>query len=182
MKSLIALLIFLCGCCPKICRPNVTNYPIEEQLSEGVRTPKGALVVWHGHSVSKDMLAKVDADIDFVENCVAKHYRVYRRPKRSCYVIYIAPDSRPACADPDQQVFGRAPDSACKEKGLEPTEDCPCGWRVVIQDGKYIVTTPNLYMLRAGLTELLTGTSAYYIWHPYPEMRWITECAKPPIE
>lgn len=165
--------LFGCGC-PRIGRPNVTDYPTSKK--EALRTAMGAYIVPNGNYVSGDMLKEVDYDIDEVLACIKRNYpKYYRDIDYSCFVIVLADDWRVACEDPNQQVFGEVPHEACELKGFEEKEGCKCGMRVVIQSGKYVVTTPNLYMLPAGIVEIVTGWQSVDIY----EDNKMAECAAP---
>lgn len=176
-RILIFLLLFaigaamtwlLAGCCPRIARANVTAY----QIGKGkcVYTPAGACVIPNDNTVDEALLAEVDRKIVETEKCVYEHFPKYKRNvKQSCYVVYIPNDIRVACQDKEQFVFGKAPLEACEAKGFGPKEDCPCGWRVAVQDGQYIITEPHLYLFRAGVAELITGWRQVDIWQS-PEM------------
>lgn len=39
-----------------------------------------------------------------------------------------------------------APAEGCTDKGLVPTEECPCQWRTLMQDGHVIITPPTIYL------------------------------------
>jgi len=159
-----AALIFLGGCgCPQISRPNVTHYPVDGTV---IVTPDGALVYPSGNIVDQPTADAIDDKIDAVQACLDKNFPRYHAGKapKKCFRIVIAPDWRAACKGEGQQVFGKAPQSACTAKGFEEDPECPCGWRSAVQDGKYIVTTPNLYMLGQGLCEYLSGWPASELW------------------
>ena len=174
---LLALCIFiaflLCGCgCPYISRMNYTSYSIN--LNEAVTTPLGAKVIKNGNEFSDEDLQKVDEHITATEECVKEWKRTqpdvmhrnynWKAPNRSCYTVVLAPDIRMSCNDPAMEIFGKAPQESCDAKGFEYKEGCECGFRVVIQDGQYICVTPNLYLFRAGVVELLTGYPSGDLW------------------
>lgn len=158
----VSLAAVFIGCgCPRIARHSITDYPVDLATCE--RTPTGACVVPGPHAVDDELLHQVDDVIAHTEACLSKLLPRYfkRNVDRSCYVIVLAPDARPSCEDADKQLFGHAAPEACLAKGITPKPGCECGWRVAIQDGRYIVVTPNLEMLAAGLAELRTG------WRPF---------------
>jgi hypothetical protein len=171
--GLLCLLCWAYACgCPRIARPSATHYAVDK--TQCTYTPEGACVLLNHNIVSDSWYELLDAKITATEACLKTWYatkpdvlhRVYnwKAPARSCYVVYVPDDWRVACEDPDQQVYGKAPQEACEAKGFEPKEGCECGWRTNVQDGSVIVTTPNLYLVQQSVIELLTGYPAYYIW------------------
>jgi len=177
--ALLAFCLFMAvGCgCPKIARYSYTQYSIDKR--ECIRTPEGACILTNGNIISDAWLEEVDKKITETEKCIGIWKKTkpdilhrdpsWKPPKRSCYTILLPGDWDVACSDSRQQVFGRAGNGSCLGKGLPPTEECPCAWRVVLQDGNVIVTTPNLYMLRPGVVELLTGYDSRNLWNT-PEL------------
>lgn len=81
-----------------------------------------------------------------------KHFPAIRRQ----FKIKIAPDWHYAC-DGQTMVFPcRINPNACRNKGLEPTPECPCSCHSTIQDFD-IITTPQLIVLAGELVRLTTG-------------------------
>jgi len=167
----ISVIVFGCGC-PRISRPNYTNYEINKR--DAVRTPMGSYVILNGNIVGEDFLDTVDEKITKTVECLDDNFPKYRAGNvgRECFVIYIPNDWRYACQDSEQQIFGKISQEACAMKGFEENPDCPCGLRVAVQSGKYIVTTPNLFLFRSGVAEFLTGWSSNYQW----ENKKMIEC------
>lgn len=168
----LAFLVVMYGCqCPRICRPNVTDYPISKK--DAVRTPLGAYVIPTENVVDDLMLADIDNQITEVEICLKDffwnykdtlHKRKWNPPERHCYVIYLVADWRISCEEPVCQIFSEVSPEACALKGFVPKEGCVCGLRGVIQDGKHIVITPDLYFLKIQVVEFLTGYRSNDIW------------------
>jgi len=163
---------YSCGC-PRIARSNaVHSYNADH--SGCSFTPMGACVITNNNVVSDSYYLIIDDKITATESCLKSWYaerddalhRVYnwKAPARSCYTVLLPDDWRVACEDPEQQVYGHAPQEACDAKGFEADLNCPCGWRTSLQSGNVIVTTPNLYMFRQSVVELLTGYAPYYAW------------------
>lgn len=85
-----------------------------------------------------------------------KYDRVKNGFDRSRFRVKIAPDWRYAC-DGQTMVFPCGVDpKPCRDKGLEPTPECPCSCRSTIQDSD-IITTPQLIILAGELVRLTTG-------------------------
>ena len=75
--------------------------------------------------------------------------------KRAWLSVYIATDSTVSPCTGHQLLPYPAPDRLCLDKGQEPTAECPCRWRGAIQDGYWIVVTPDLRMLKEQVTRLV---------------------------
>ncbi len=152
--------------------PQGVNDEIDKSKCE--YTPKGACVLLNETIVSDSFFLLVDDKITATEACLKGWYaerddvlhRVYdwKPPVRSCYTVYVPNDWHVACEDPEQQVYGKAPQEVCDAKGFKANSDCPCGWRTNVQNGSVIVTTPNLYLFRQSVAELLTGLSSGLLW------------------
>jgi hypothetical protein len=80
---------------------------------------------------------------------------------RSCLTIMVAPDWHVSCTG--EQVFGTAPDASCTVKGEQPTPQCPCAFRAIIQDNCTIITTPNMKILAGQLTTLMTSCNNAWV-------------------
>lgn len=75
---------------------------------------------------------------------------------RSCIVVKVPEWHVSSCTG--SQLFPcSVPVLSCLNKGQTPTLECPCSCRAIIQDNSMILTTPNLELFPARLTELLTG-------------------------
>lgn len=71
--------------------------------------------------------------------------------------VIIPPDWHIGCLG--KEVFPcSVPKESCTQKGLEPTEECPCSCRGIIQDQNIIVTVPGLEIYKAVVVEYLTGS------------------------
>jgi len=123
---------------------NVTNYSYNIETY----TPDGIPVVTNNYKIN---LYKIDAMINQVELCLEMYL------KRDCFSVviphdvYISPCS-------GQQLFPCDIDPIhCEEKGIIPTEQCPCNCRATIQDENIIITTPNLLLFKAELIRMMTG-------------------------
>jgi hypothetical protein len=71
----------------------------------------------------------------------------------SCISIRVV-NPVPSCST-WQLLPAPAPNELCRAKGLEPTPECPCMWRSLIQDDYTILTPPALYLWDVG--RALTG-------------------------
>lgn len=174
MKYLPILCLFLVSCgCPKISRKvEWVSYPVDK--SECVKTPLGACVIPNGNPLPEEKLQRIDEMITATERCIQEWNKTkpdvlhrnyhWKPPKRSCYVIIFPDDWRKSCINPEQGIFGKAPQESCAAKGLEEDPDCPCGFRVCLQKGRYIVVAPDLALFRSGIVELLSGYPTHELW------------------
>lgn len=123
---------------------SVTAYKIRESTS-WPRTAKGVRVA----NSTPAQRAEVDKRIDELEACLGKPI------KRDWLSIYIATDSTVSPCTGQQLLPYPAPDRLCIAKGVTPTAECPCRWRSAIQDGYYVIVTPDLRMLKQEVARLV---------------------------
>lgn len=98
---------------------------------------------------------------------------IRRDVDRKAFDVYLADDWRPACRDPKEQTFPcQIGPQGCLAKGLDPTPECPCMCRSVVQSNRTIITTPNLKLFPAELVRLVTGCNV--VWAGP-----LAECAQP---
>lgn len=145
---------------------NITHLNVKPNL----KTPKGIKV--DNSSGQEIDLDKIDSRIDSMEMCFkdivkdklvltdqqARDADCYRREfkledvtiKRNCLTLKIVKPVSSKCSD--WQFIGVKADSdkGCLDKGLKPTPECPCQWRVAIQDQNVLVTPPALYLWDIG--------------------------------
>lgn len=75
-----------------------------------------------------------------------------------CLAVKVPKKWETSCIDAGIQLLPiDAPDWYCLQKGLTPTNECPCRWRAGIQDGNVLITTPDLGMFRHELMRYITG-------------------------
>jgi len=169
-RSKVILLVFawlvLVACCSTISRPVPLSYDVNNVKT--VKTPKGVVIALNGNQVDNNWFKRVDTIIERTARCVNEVYPRKSMPKMSCWKLYIPPDWRWSCNTDSEgnkyQLFGIAPQEACKQKGFEEDPDCPCGLRVAVTHENWIVVPPDLRLLNAGVVELMTGWLPYYIW------------------
>lgn len=94
--------------------------------------------------------------------------------QKSCLRVAIPPDWRVSACSGEQVFPCQVPDASCLQKGQTPTAQCPCMCRAMIQDDTTVWTTPNLKLLPAYLTTLLTGCRNP--WTPT-----LAKCASPSL-
>lgn len=155
-------------CYPNAHRPNYTSY----QTTVTYRTPGGisvddaklqldpALV----DDIAADVLGCLEAaaPLDANESAMAMCGRAPVYEIRSCLVLKV-PDNWYTSNCTGSQLFPcNVPNQSCLNKGLTPTNSCPCACRASIQDEAVIVTAPNLELLPGKMVELFTGCSQ--IW------------------
>lgn len=163
LGAIFSWVIWGCGC-PKISRPNLVNYDVKK--SECQWTPRGSCVILNGNVVDDSFYDIVDAKITMTVECLDKYFPKYKAGKqeKKCFVIYLPPDWRWSCEEPQQQIFGELRSEACVLKGFKPREGCVCGSRVAIMNGNIIVVPPSLDFLRMGVVEYCTGWSQDLLW------------------
>lgn len=83
--------------------------------------------------------------------------------RRECLAVKIPDDWTMNCSGTEQVLPYGAPDQLCRDKGLNPTPECPCRWRVGTQDDHWIVATPNLRLLKAEMVRHFTGCNNAWI-------------------
>jgi hypothetical protein len=170
---LISVILFSCPAsidsqCYRRLYTNHVNYDI---TLEG-RTPGGVQYALNNQNVSLDV---IDQEVNELETCLNITIN------RDCFAVVISPFWTPSFGE---EVFPcTIPISVCEEKaraGLFPMESlcrtpldvpCPegtfrCGCRATIQDDFYIVTAPNLLLMKSELARLVTGIND--IWHESP--------------
>ncbi|MDD4476965.1 MAG: hypothetical protein PHY40_02290 [Patescibacteria group bacterium] len=136
---------------------SITDYDVNPDIL----SPSGILVDTSGFEVDLEELDKQIADL---ETCLRIPVR------RNCLTVKIADDwYQSVCSG--QQLFPCNIDSQiCYDKDVEPTAECPCACRSMVQNENTIITTPNLYLFRAELARMITGENNIWV---IPE---ITKC------
>lgn len=131
-------------------------------LGIGVDDPKHELDPEQIDQTVKNVVACVAniADSGFTDEEFTKgecYIKIIDAEIKHCLVVKVPPDwSTSKCSG--EQVFPCATgDFRCAEKGLSPSETCPCMCRGIIQDGDVVLITPNLRLLPGTLTTLFTG-------------------------
>lgn len=81
----------------------------------------------------------------------------------SCLKVKVVPPTLSACSS--WEFIGvPAPNELCEAKGLTPSSECPCMWRLAVQDDWTIITPSALYFWDVGRVL----TSCNNIWEtPY---------------
>lgn len=69
--------------------------------------------------------------------------------KRECLIIKVVKPILSKCSD-WQFIDVLAPKELCEDKNVVPTEECPCRWRVAIQDENILIVPPKLYLWDLG--------------------------------
>lgn len=164
-----ALLLWGCGMSPTedtdpVCPSFPIRYGADWKIHPTTVTPGGRNVDPTGNDVDPVL---IDAILDSVNACVED---LYGNPPRvedidaaaqchenafrpfpcegGCTTIKVVDDWEPSCDGTDQVLPLIAGDDGCVDKGLNPTDSCPCHWRAATQDdGNTLVVTPNLRLL-----------------------------------
>jgi hypothetical protein len=121
-------------------------------------------------------LVKLDQAIDWMESCLANVGKEMIVPtveerylwscvyddfrnlhvNRECLKIKIVPAVTSTCSS-WQFLDVKADQALCDRKGLVANKDCPCRWRMAIQDDQVVVTPPAIYLWDLG--RIVTGCS-----------------------
>ena len=164
LMCFFAIFLFQCGQKDEKC----PRYNFYNQFSYKVRptakTAQGMAVDLTGQDVS---LNQIDNLTNEVEKCLEDTFgnpprlpddvrqkadclvETFALPiKRECFVVKIPDDWAFSCDGTQQVLTQSAPAERCYEKGLTPTQTCPCRWRAGIQDDSIIVVTPNLFLYK----------------------------------
>ncbi|MFH0752469.1 MAG: hypothetical protein V1914_02620 [archaeon] len=90
------------------------------------------------------------------QNCVKNEFYETFEVKRDCLVVKV-PDDLYESKCSDQMLFPcDVNPQACLDKGVGPTEECPCNCRATVQDDNYIITNPALSVFRGELARIVT--------------------------
>jgi len=119
-----------------------------------LQTPKGIWVDATGQNVD---LAKIDELTDELESCLGT------RVNRECIGVKIPDDWFVSECSGEELLPISADDSLCLAKGVTPTPECPCNWRVETQDDNIIVVPPGLKLYKAELARIVTGENNVWV-------------------
>jgi hypothetical protein len=154
LSAACALIFTACGDhCPRNFFQNVTDYRVAPTVS-----------MITGWRIDSDIgfftaLTELDARMDKMDDCVLKVAAGIKslnpiwgciRPlptqpfDRSCLIVKVVPPVYSACST-WEHLPAEADPRFCRDKGLEPTLECPCLWRSAIQDDYVLVTPPAMY-------------------------------------
>jgi|GEM_PF-2021513 hypothetical protein len=192
MKQLSILFIFVAaifiGCgernnCYRNHYQSLTNYEVKPTAV----TPKGIGVDPGGQVVD---LQKIDRLTDELEACLNQtfgenptitadlamqadcrpdgwwpktHINLPISIKRGCVTIKIPDDWTISSCSGEEVLNLMAPEELCRAKGVIPTPECPCRWRVATQDDNVIVTPPGLKLYKAELARIATGCNNVWL-------------------
>lgn len=169
LKFWLSFVLIACGptrpppCYPPQYRWNYTSFPVLDVQSVSGQVWKAADP---GHELDLQQVARA---IEATRECVAAVLPLsdaeslqgdcHGTPTteiRDCLVVEVPPWHISPCSG--AQLFScDVPIQSCLNKGLVPDPKCPCSCRAFIQDNTVLLTTPNLELFPARLTELLTG-------------------------
>jgi hypothetical protein len=162
MRWAFACLVAACGVISptfdRRCNPPLILPPFNYSVSANGSTPSGIGIDDSGQHGIVDPVA-VDARFAAVEACLAN--LGFQPVPHECLTVKVPSDWVIGCTG--QEVLPHTGNPAgCREKGLEPTQACPCRYRGWMQ-GNTLVTTPSLVTLGASLVSRVTGNADP--WH-----------------
>ena len=145
---LASLLLQVCGCAGEYCYyynfTDITNYSFEETG----RTLLGISVSDYSGELDLDL---VDRKVLELENCLDMSIDY------NCVKALVPPDTYISPCSGRELFPCNINPQLCIDKGITPTEECPCACRGAIQDNLIIVTVPSLITFKGELTRLITG-------------------------
>jgi hypothetical protein len=135
--------------CPDECYPggflSITHYNVGEYK----KSPGGIKVYNDYHSID---LLLIDIKVEELESCL--NIKI----NRDCFAVLIPNDwFYSSCQTGEQLLPVEAPLQLCLDKDPTMPIECGCYWRVALQDDYYIVSPPNLKLLKAELSRLVTN-------------------------
>jgi len=166
--------MFLVGCgdpfgeCRSNFFENITNLPIhfDQVTPNGIRIDSGGFPI-DLVETDRRVLAIADCIIGMAQKAKPEWGCLYPLPEYNpeCLAIKLVPAIKSSCSDWDF-IGVEAPQELCDAKGLKADPNCPCSWRIGVQND-YIIITPsrdNLYLWDVGRAI----TSCTGIWNsPY---------------
>lgn len=147
-------LMITCHKMPDNCYNNGYKTLKEYDVNFNQKTPRGILVDSTGQDID---LNEIDRQTAELEQCLGVSI------SRSCFAVKIPDDWETSACSGEQLLNIPAPDELCRAKGVEPTPECPCRWRVETMDDNIIVVTPNLKLFKAELARIVTGQNNVWI-------------------
>ncbi len=170
-RTLTSFLILFSGCpetATEVCPGNFYGTPFSVSFAPNLITKSG-IRVDSQFPVDLDIL---DSRIDAISECIrtiskAKPYITEEeRVAWGCLSTTMRQDVPLSCisirvVEPIlscsewQLLPAPAPDELCRAKGLEPTVECPCHWRSLIQNDYTLLTPPALYLW--DVAKIITG-------------------------
>ena len=183
LRWFVLLLACSCGPTPYVSPYFSHHYtdqfpgPYHYDVVPNATTPKGIKVDTSGIDLDlTDTLAQIDTQVDAVEVCLGSTFSrpavigTYVSAQAQCdnttfplplirtdIIVKLAANYVSSCDGTQELLPVPAPDALCEAKGVVPTQSCPCRWRVGIELNKYIVVTPDLFLLKDSLIRLTTG-------------------------
>lgn len=76
---------------------------------------------------------------------------------KSCLMIIVPPDWYTSQCTEEEVFPCEVPVQSCVNKGQDPNSPCPCACRAITQGLNSIITAPNMELLPAQLTQIMTG-------------------------
>lgn len=163
MKTTLLLIavFFICGCPPKNdCYMNMFSN-ITAYIPKWTMTTPAGYRLDTTDAVPDISLEILDIRLNNIEKCVlevAKNNPVAKPEwaclgnkliaepiKKNCLLIKVVKPVMSKCST-WQHIPVKAPDQLCRDKGLEPTAECPCLWRVAVQDDNILITPPAMHL------------------------------------
>lgn len=166
------------GGCPRTRYPrnyaNVTSHKID--IDKAVRTPGGILTSGPAKDATAAWRDQVDLRVNRLDQCLQK--AGFEPIRRKWFGVFVPPDWYTSPCTGQQLIPSRADYRLCEQKKdpdgnpivmpvacrgvVQPTAacPCPCNFRSTIQDNFWIVTAPDLKLLKTELARLVTGVNA----------------------
>ena len=148
--TLLTIIVILPKCIDNQCYfsgfQNVTSYEVSQTgvTAKGIKLddPNGLLNV-----------EKLDSFVTQVEKCLDIMI------KSNCITVKVPLDLYQSPCTGKLLFPCSIDEQICRDKGLEPTKECPCNCRGAIQDENIIVIEPTLEIFKGELVQIMTGIS-----------------------
>ncbi len=161
--------------CPRTRYPvnfaNVTSY--QPDASKGTRTPGGILTVGRPQDITGAFRDQLDLRVNQMDKCLQQ--QGWPALQRRWFGVFVPSDWYVSACTGQQLIPSRADYRLCEQKRdpqgnpikmpvacrgvVKPTAacSCPCNFRATIEDNFWIVTAPDLRLLKTELARLHTG-------------------------
>lgn len=183
MKALVIVVCLLSGCCPlfKLCPrcPQVYITSLSAfKVKQTTTSPKGLKLDLSEVPQAKIDLNQLDQRVSKMIACMDEELtKVNHRPPREwacarsevepfkwhwdCPTIKVVPAVTSKCST-EEMLPVLADPALCRAKGVEPTPECPCRWRTLVQDNGFVVITPpRMYLWE--LARVITGCDNLWV-------------------
>jgi hypothetical protein len=177
----LLLVVIVAVGCPRTRYPvnfaNVTDYRIDAK--QAVLTPGGVATLGPARDNTAAWRDQVDLQVNQLDQCLRR--AGFKPLRRSWFGVFVPDDWYVSPCTGQQLIPSRADYRLCEQKldpqgrpivmpvvcrgVVRPTAacPCPCNFRATTQDNFWIVTAPDLRLLKTELARLSTGVNAPWV-------------------